>query len=133
MSQENVETMRQALDAFNRRDKATWLAICDPEAEDIPPWEWPESDATHGSAAIWDLYVGNMGPWDNAVFEYSDLIEVGANAVVAHFVGDVKGKASGTPVAWNYRQVGTFRDGKVVRIEWFADRAEAIKAAGLEE
>jgi ketosteroid isomerase-like protein len=133
MSEENVEAMRQALDAFNRRDRAAWLAVCDPEAEDVPPWEWPESDATQGSEAMWDLYVGNMGPWDGPVFEYSDFIEAGANAVVAHFVGDVKGKASGAPVAWNYWQVGTFRDGKLLRLEWFPDRVEAFEAAGLRE
>src|SRR4051794_4125040 len=92
MSRENVEAMRRALDALNRRDKAAWLAVCDPEAEDVPPWEWPESDATQGPEAMWDLCVGNMWPWDNAVFEYSDLIEVGANAVVAHFGGDVTGE-----------------------------------------
>ena len=133
MSQENVEAMRRALDAFNRRDMAAWLAVCDAEAEDVPPWEWPESEVTQGSEAIWDLYVGNMGPWDGAVFEYFDFIEAGANAVVAHFGGEVKGKASGAPVAWNYWQVGTFRDRKLIRIEWFADRAEALKSVGLAE
>jgi ketosteroid isomerase-like protein len=41
MSQENVEAMRRGLDAFTRRDKAAWIAICDPDVENIPPRDWP--------------------------------------------------------------------------------------------
>jgi ketosteroid isomerase-like protein len=33
MSQENVETLRQGLDAFFRRDRQAWLALCDPDFE----------------------------------------------------------------------------------------------------
>jgi hypothetical protein len=29
MSSENVESLRQGLEAFNRRDRAAWLALCD--------------------------------------------------------------------------------------------------------
>lgn len=36
MSQENVEIFREALDAFNRRDKAAWVGLCDPEYENVP-------------------------------------------------------------------------------------------------
>lgn len=28
-------------------------------------------------------------------------------------------------------QVATFRNGKALRLEWFADRSEALEAAGL--
>ncbi len=33
MSRENVESLRQGLDAFNRGDRAAWLAVCDPQCE----------------------------------------------------------------------------------------------------
>jgi ketosteroid isomerase-like protein len=32
---------------------------------------------------------------------------------------------------WSYWVVFRFRDGKVVRSKWFANRAEALEAAGL--
>jgi ketosteroid isomerase-like protein len=35
MSQENIETMRRALEAFNRRDLDELLAIYDPDVEVI--------------------------------------------------------------------------------------------------
>jgi hypothetical protein len=37
MSQENVELFCKAIDAFNRRDRDAWLALCDPEYENAPP------------------------------------------------------------------------------------------------
>jgi ketosteroid isomerase-like protein len=45
----------------------------------------------------------------------------------------MRGKASGASVAWSYWVLFTFRDGKVLRSEWFADRGEALEAAGLSE
>ena len=36
MSEENVETVRQTLNAFDRRDRAAWLALRDPDCEVIP-------------------------------------------------------------------------------------------------
>ena len=61
MSQENVERYGQALDAFNRRDRASWAALSDPELENVPPRDWPESDPLRGYAAVWDFFVEAAG------------------------------------------------------------------------
>ena len=67
MSQENVDTLRQALDAFNRRDKAAWLAACHPDAENVPPRQWPESAPIRGAEAIWAFYVEAVETWGGLV------------------------------------------------------------------
>jgi ketosteroid isomerase-like protein len=133
MSQENVETLRQASDAFNRRDKAAWLTACDPEAENFPPRAWPENAPIHGAEAIWDFYVEAVKAWEQGSFEWGELIETGPDKIVANQRREMRGKASGAGVVWSYWVVFTFRDGKVIRSEWFADRAEGFEAAGLEE
>ncbi len=133
MSQEIVEGLRQALDAFNRRDRAAWLALCDPELENVPPRDWPESDPIRGREAVWDFFVEAQDAWEESPFEYVELIEAGNDKVVADMRREARGKASGASVAWSYWQVFTFRDGKALRFEWFADRAEALEAAGLRE
>jgi hypothetical protein len=46
---------------------------------------------------------------------------------------ELRGSASGAPVAWGYWVVLTFRKGKVLRFEWFDERIEALEAAGLSE
>ena len=48
MSQANMELFRQAIDAFNRRDRDAWLALCEPQFENTPPREWPESAPMKG-------------------------------------------------------------------------------------
>lgn len=133
MSKENVESLRQGLDAFNRRDRAAWLALCDPELENVPPRDWPESDPIRGREAVWDFYLEGNEPWEDSPFEYVEIIDAGNDKVVADLRREVRGKASGASVAWSYWQVGTIRNGKMLRLEWFTDRAEALEAAGLSE
>src|SRR6266513_1734741 len=110
MSQENVELVRQGLDALNRRDKAAWLAVCDPELENIPPRDWPEQEPTRGGEAVFDFYVEAQGPCEDESppFEYGEVVDVGSDKVVSLMSVELRGKASGAPVAWSYWQVSTF-------------------------
>ena len=132
MSQRNVETLRQALDAFNRRDRAAWLAVSDPEAENFPPREWPESAPIRGPEAIWDFYVDAVDAWEEGSFEWGELIDAGSDTIVANQRREMRGKASGAGVVWSYWVVFTFRQGKVLHSAWFADKAEALDVAGID-
>jgi ketosteroid isomerase-like protein len=133
MSQENVELSQRALDAGNRRDKAAWLELNDPEVEWVPARDWPESDAIRGREAVWDFYVEVNEPWEEGAFEYVEVIEAGDDKLVTHARAETQGKASGAPVVLSYWLVITFRNGKILRIEWFLDRGEALEAVGLRE
>ena len=77
MSQENVEVVWRSLDAFNRRDKAAWIAVCHPDVENLPPREWPESAPLRGAEAIWDFFVEAQGAWEEGSYEWGELIEAG--------------------------------------------------------
>src|SRR5829696_5496755 len=83
MSQENVEITRQTLDAFNRGDKGAWLAMFDPDAEMVPAPEWPENAPIRGAEAIWDFYVEVTGAWEEGLSEFGEVINAGADKVVA--------------------------------------------------
>jgi ketosteroid isomerase-like protein len=133
MSKENVETLRRALEAFNRRDKTTWIAACDSQIENFPPREWPENAPILGAESIWDFYVEAVQTWDEGAFKWGELLDVENDQIVANQIRTMRGKASGASVAWSYWVLFTFRDGKVLRSEWFADRGEALEAAGLSE
>jgi ketosteroid isomerase-like protein len=133
MSQENVEKLQAALAAFNRRDKPAWLALSDPGLENIPPSDWPESDPVRGPEPVWEFLVRAQDVWESSPFEYVEVIDAGEDTVVADIRAEVRGKASGAAVAWSYWQVCTFRDGKLLLMEWFVDRAEALEAVGLRE
>ena len=133
MSQENVERLRHGLDAFNRRDRAAWLVLCDPELENVPPRDWPESDPIRGREAVWNFIVQAQDTWEESPFQYVEIIDAGNDKVAADIRRDVRGKASGASVAFSYWWVVTFRNGMAVRFEWFADRGEVLEAVGLRE
>ena len=133
MSQENVETVRLAFEAVSRRDRSAFLAVCDPEVETVPFRDFPESAPTRGAEAVWDLFVDLTGSWHEGALKPVELIEAGDGRVVTHAYGEMLGEASGATVAASVWQVVTFGNGKMLRIDWFAEGAEALKAAGLAE
>ena len=92
-----------------------------------------ESGPIRGSESVWDFFVENQEPWEESPYEYLELIEAGNDKIVTHVRGQMRGKASGAGVAWSMWNVVTFRNGKVLRFEWFADRDQALEAAGLSE
>ncbi len=48
-----------------------------------------------------------------------------------HYIG--RGSASGVDMDWRQSLVYTLRDGLIVRVEEYFDRAEALEAVGLSE
>jgi ketosteroid isomerase-like protein len=134
MSQENVERMRQMLDAFDRRDRAAWLALRVPECEVIPSAMWPEVDAIRGREAAWDFYIEVAEPFQRRpLAPDTEAVDAGPDKVLVHHQTVVRGRASGADVELNYWVLVTFREGKILRDQWFGDRAEALDAAGLSE
>jgi ketosteroid isomerase-like protein len=130
MSQENVETFRRNNEAVNRRDLAAFLLDMDPEIEFIPR-----------RAAVQGVYRGYEGMRkffaDNA--ESFDLLQVShdefrdlGDRLVAFGTVRARGKESGVEVTSPTAIVATFRDGKMVRVEDYGERSEALKAVGLE-
>ncbi len=132
MSQENVVSLRQNLDAFDRRDQAAFLAGRDPACEVVPDDDWPEAGVIRGSEAVWDFYVSVAETFQMDSAD-AEIIDAGGDKVVVHRAAQVRGRASGANVLFGYSAVNTFREGKIVRDQWFADRAEALEAAGLRE
>ena len=121
------------LDAFDRRDRAAWLALHVRECEVIPSAMWPEFDAIRGREAAWDFYVEVAGlfsgarwprtpkPWMPGPTRSRCIIRLTCAAGQA---------VHSRTESW---VILTFREGKVLRDEWFTDRAEALEAAGLSE
>ena len=56
----NLRRSGDSLEAFDRRDKASWLEAEHPDFEVITSKLWPEGDVRGGDAA-WDFYVTDRG------------------------------------------------------------------------
>jgi ketosteroid isomerase-like protein len=53
--------------------------------------------------------------------------------VVARADWGGRGRASGIDLRSSLTSISTVRDGRIVKIEWFFDHAQALEAVGLSE
>jgi ketosteroid isomerase-like protein len=130
MSAENVEVVRSVFAAWLQGDMAT--DRLDPEIAMIESSTIPGATSAYGIDAVRRYMASFANYWDEIRFEPQEYIDAGEQViVVARLVG--RGKASGVDVNRVWAYVWTVRDGKALRMEGYANRAEALKAVGLEE
>ena len=71
--------------------------------------------------------------WESVEDNLEELVD-GGDSVVSVVNTRARGRASGVEVGWTRNAgVWTIREGRVVRVVWFATREEALEAAGLRE
>lgn len=128
-----MEIARKVMEAYNRRDREAWLLLHDPELEFRADPEWPESETIRGREAAWDFIMSMSDAWEPDDFEMAEVIDTGDDKLVARFRRPVRGIASGVADVLDYWAVTTFRQGAILRQEWFASRAKALDAIGLSE
>ena len=142
MSQENVEIVRQAMNAYERRDLATLFAFYDREIE----WHIGRLMAqVMGGRQVGDfdpVYYGHDGirafwrswleAWETITFDYEEFIDAG-DTVIVMLSQHTRGRASGIELELSYAQAWTVQRGKITRMEFFPTRNEALEAAGLSE
>ncbi len=133
MSLENVEIARRLSDAFNRRDLEELLETIDPDAEWIPIMAALEGRVYRGHDGVREWIEHLSADWD--VFETRQLEfrPVGDRILV---LGYWRARARGSGVELQAEQASwviDVKDGKVVRMQTYTDRKEALEAAGLSE
>ena len=65
--------------------------------------------------------------------EAERIIDLSGDRVLVLSRQTARGKQSGVPIEHEFGDVFTLRDGRVVRLESYWNRADAIRAAGLSE
>jgi ketosteroid isomerase-like protein len=133
MSRENVEIVRRRYEHL----AATGDYLAEAHAPDFV-WDmskfrgWPEQQTYEGVEGARDFLRDWLEAWDDWEVEVEALHDAG-DQVVAIVRQRGRSKSSGLNVDMAYGQVFTVRDGKLVRMEMYADHAEALQAAGLSE
>jgi len=130
MSQENVEVVRRAFayEVYGRGDRAEAEAIFDPYVVMKPTEEGP----SYGLDAVRDNFEHWREAWDELEVRVEEVIDAGDRVLLtAHHRG--RGQGSGVEVDKRFYEVYMIRDGKVVCVDEFSERAEALEAAGLRE
>ena len=133
MSQENVEVVRQVVQAFNRRDLPAMTQRFAPEIEWEPvgpaaverPIYRGLDEVSTGFAAAWEA-------WEVFQVEESQLREL-EDSVVWLGRAQLRGGTSHVELDQEFAILFVMGGGKVVRIRGFLGWQEALEALGLSE
>ena len=132
MSQEKLEAIvREGIEAVNSNDVVASQAVTDPEAELTSRFAAIDGKIYRGPAGISDYLADMEAVWEDFRIEIEEFIPAGEEKLVV--VARMKGSARGSGVHIDQGTFGAyeFRNGKALRVEWFANRDEALKAVGL--
>jgi ketosteroid isomerase-like protein len=132
MSEENVEIVRAALAAFNRRDVKALRALLTEDAEIVPIRAALEDTAYRGPNAVTRWYAALEESWEDLSVKVEEMRN-GGDRVIA--LGRVRGRgrASGAAVDVEAAALFRFRGGLISNLHIYTDRAKAFEAAGLSE
>jgi len=129
MSQENVDAVRSAWEAFTRRDNEAVFRLYDPEVEIYDVFY----DRTYrGLDGVRDYFGEWVFIFEALGSEVEEWIDAGDD-VIAVLRSRGRGKRSGVPVEQRESHVWTLCDGKLRRLRIYRSKNEALKAVGLEE
>jgi ketosteroid isomerase-like protein len=131
MSQENVEIVRAAIDAWNRGD---WDAVLE---DATPSFVFDFSRAMGPEGGVYRL--DQMGEffrqlteaWESLRLQADETITAGEQVVTPNTL-HARGR-DGIELAAHSAWVWTIRDGKVAHVCFYQGRKEALEAVGLSE
>ena len=129
MSEENVEVVHKAAEAVVDRNRTAFLAVHHPDFEVVPIRDWPEP-GVRGAEAAWEFYLESFDAFGWLPHE---VVDAGGDKVLSHYRRPFSKWGITAGVEVDYWNLATIRQGRVIRAQWFADRAKALEAAGLSE
>jgi ketosteroid isomerase-like protein len=135
MSEENVETIRLFYEAFNRRLYEDALHYLHPECEICPAITAPGNPAAYRGREEARAYMEEQiaDAWEVMTAEFKEQpVEVPDGRILAVERWRVRGR-DGIEFDTEVTDVYAFRDGLIVRVDGFMEKAKALEAAGLSE
>ncbi len=130
MSQENVETVRQGFEHFVATGEPLW-AIFDEEVE-VHDHDTMDQGEYRRHAGVVRWLDDWAAAWSGFSMEPEEFLDAGER-VVGVFRMKATGRSSGVAVERQDAMVFTVRNGKVVRLDYYNNRAQAVKDVGLAE
>ena len=130
MSQGNVKVLKRMHEAFNRRDVVDAVHCLHPEVEMYPGIQVPDEESVYvGRDGMREWFRNATEPWEAIAVECQELIECPGERILTVERWVFRGR-DGIELEVELPNLFTFRDGLIVRIDGFTDRAAARDAAG---
>ena len=136
MSQENVEVVQRAVEAWNADDLDAFLAELHADLEWHPSIEpGLEGTATiyrghDGARKAWREYRGEA--WERLTSRPQEVRDLGESVLLLGRI-EITARTTGIEFSQEIGELFEFRGGKIVRTRDFLTHADALDAAGLSE
>jgi len=135
VSQQNVEIVQNAIEAFNRRDFDGLLEMAHPDVEWRPPAELPGTRAYHGHDGVRKAIEDMLDAFGDLSAEPERFIDEG-DRVIALYWWRGRGSTSGISVDDFDVPVGMIAmmdaHGKATDVRFFTTWEQALEVAGVE-
>jgi ketosteroid isomerase-like protein len=133
MSEGNVEIVRQVYECVDQRRWDGMAELLDPDVEQHGTvGGLDEGNVVRGPSDIRQMYESEAEAWDRQRIQPERLIDAGDRVVVFQREYQ-RGRGSGLELVVETASVIDLRNGRIVRIQGYMDRAAALEAAGLSE
>jgi ketosteroid isomerase-like protein len=132
VAQGNADSVRAAIEAFNRRDGEAFGRLLAGDAEIVPVRAALEGTVYRGRDAAAQYCAAVEESWEQLTWELEEVRDEG-DLVLA--LGRIRGSGRGSRAGIDVRGgwLVHFRDGLIRSFRTYPDRAEALAAAGLAE
>ena len=131
MSRENMEVARRYAELWERSEWDAMEELAHPDIEmHATVGGVEEGRVRRGIVEIRREYETAEESWDEHIIEVEELVDAGDQVVVLHRE-TMRGKSSGVDLEVEAAVLVDFRDGRIVRMQGYMDRAAALEAAGV--
>jgi ketosteroid isomerase-like protein len=132
MSQENVEIVRAATEAFNRDGGDGLIRYCDPTIEWRTTGQFADRGVYRGHAGVRQMLAEFTEDLDQLHIQIDRLWDA-EDRVVSSTRLTGRGRRGGAPFEFSLCYLFRLESGKIVDVQHFLRVEEALEAAGLPE
>jgi ketosteroid isomerase-like protein len=129
VSNENIQTLRGAYEAFARQDVPTVMAAFHDDIEWDSPDSIPFGGSYHGHDGVGSFFGQLPEYWEELRVEPEEFIDAGETVVV---LIRLRGKGSGGSIDSKSLHLWRMRDGKAAAFREYPDTARVLQALGQE-
>ena len=128
MSQESIDAFKKGNEAFRRGDWDALAATLDPDILVRNDPRWPEQ-RFYGREAVVAFWRGLWESWGPDA-HVEEVVDLGDRLLVRwRFI--VRGQHSGVEGEQRISAIQTYREGRVILVEYFLQHEQALEVAGL--
>jgi ketosteroid isomerase-like protein len=130
MSEENIDVIRKAVEAFNAGDRERLFSLVDPAIEFRSAFEQQTYRGLEGLVRYREDVAAAL---EGFQVEHDRFVDAGGDRVVQLYRLVGRGAGSGVPVSREVAALWLLRNGKILKGQIYLDRRQALEAAGLSE